>query len=70
MNEQKFEILNNLVEMTRSIGEPDKDLVILGDGNTSALISEQTFWVKASGAQMHNIDSYGFTEIFTERALN
>jgi len=70
MNELKFEILNNLVELTRSIGAPEKDLVILGDGNTSAFISERSFWVKASGAQMNNIDNSGFTEVYTEKALD
>lgn len=67
--DHKFEILDNLVELTCSIGKPEKDLVILGDGNTSAFVSDQSFWVKASGAQMHNINRAGFTEVFTQKVL-
>lgn len=69
MNEVKNKILEELVTMSRSIGEPEKDLVILGDGNTSAFISQESFWVKASGAQLNGIDQSGFTEVNTEKAL-
>jgi len=44
------QLLEELVEMSRKLGEPAADCVILGEGNTSARIDEETFWVKASGA--------------------
>lgn len=65
----KTEILNNLVEMSRILGNPGKDYVILGDGNSSARIDEHSFWVKASGAQMNEIQAAQFTELNTEQVL-
>lgn len=69
MDASKGKILDELVVLSRSIGHPEKDLVILGDGNTSAFISEESFWVKASGSQLNGIDRSGFTEVNTEKAL-
>jgi rhamnose utilization protein RhaD (predicted bifunctional aldolase and dehydrogenase) len=56
-------ILETLVGMSRRLGEPDRDLVILGDGNTSARIDDETFWVKASGAMLNEISADGFTQV-------
>ena len=52
-----------LVEMSRALGEPAADCVILGEGNTSARIDEETFWVKASGAQLPTITAEGFVRV-------
>lgn len=62
-NENTFAILDSLVSMSRRLGEPERDLVILGDGNTSARIDADTFWVKASGAMLHGIGRDGFTQM-------
>jgi rhamnose utilization protein RhaD (predicted bifunctional aldolase and dehydrogenase) len=35
---------------------------ILGEGNTSARIGDDTFWVKASGSQLSNLDENGVVE--------
>ncbi len=56
-------ILETLVGMSRRMGEPSRDLVILGDGNTSARIDAETFWVKASGEMLDGISADGFTQI-------
>jgi len=56
-------VLQALVEMSRKLGRPDRDLVILGEGNTSALCDDGTFWVKASGAQLPTIDAGGFVRM-------
>ena len=48
-------ILDQLIRMTRRLGDPSKDYVILGEGNTSARVDDETFWVKASGSGMENI---------------
>ena len=61
--DNKEQILQQLVALSRSIGEPAKDLVILGDGNTSALIDERSFYVKASGSMLDGIGADGFTEV-------
>jgi len=49
------EIPDNLVKMSRDLGMPDKDYVILGDGTSSARVDGETYYVKASGARMENI---------------
>lgn len=55
--------LQTLVEMTRTLGDPARDLVIIGEGNTSLRIDDATFWVKASGQQMARIDRAGFVAV-------
>jgi len=57
------QLLAELVEMSRALGEPAADCVILGEGNTSARIDEETFWVKASGAQLPTITAEGFVRV-------
>ncbi len=55
--------LTDLVNMTRALGEPAKDYVIIGEGNTSMRIDDESFYVKASGHQMHNISESGFVAV-------
>ena len=55
--------LNNLVEMTRTIGKPENDYVIIGEGNTSCVIDDDTFYVKSSGHQMNGITENGFVAV-------
>lgn len=55
--------LNALVNLSRALGDPTKDYVIIGEGNTSARIDESTFYVKASGQQMESIDERGFVAV-------
>jgi len=52
-----------LVEMSRTLGAPAADYVILGEGNTSARIDDESFWVKASGAQLPKITAEGFVRV-------
>ena len=61
--------LNALVACSRRLGNPALDYVILGEGNTSARIDEETFWVKASGAELHSIGSAGFVRVRFDRVL-
>ncbi len=57
------QLRTELVEMSRGLGDPAADCVILGEGNTSARIDEETFWVKASGAQLPMITADGFVRV-------
>ncbi len=68
MADQK-EILNQLIEMSRSLGDPARDLVILGEGNTSARVDEKTFFVKASGKELRTADQHSFVRVSLERVL-
>lgn len=45
-------ISESLVDLTRSLGEPAKDLVILAEGNTSERLPDGRVAVKASGVHM------------------
>ncbi len=55
--------LDSLIDMTRALGEPAKDYVIIGEGNTSMRLDAESFAVKASGQQMHNIAADGFVAL-------
>lgn len=61
--------LKQLVTMSKHLGDPTNDYVILGEGNTSALNPDGTFWVKASGHQLPSIDASGFVRVSLSRAL-
>jgi rhamnose utilization protein RhaD (predicted bifunctional aldolase and dehydrogenase) len=46
------EVPDELVALTRRIGDPAADLVVLAEGNTSLRLSDDRFVVKASGSRM------------------
>lgn len=52
--------IDALVELTRALGEPDRDYVIIGEGNTSMTVDARSFAIKASGQAMRQIDADGF----------
>ncbi|MBN1979146.1 MAG: class II aldolase [Anaerolineae bacterium] len=62
-------LLEQLIEMTREIGEPARDYVIQGEGNTSARIDGDTFWIKASGADPVSADARSFLRVRLGDAL-
>jgi rhamnose utilization protein RhaD (predicted bifunctional aldolase and dehydrogenase) len=62
-------ILSQLLDMSRLLGDPALDYAILGEGNTSARADAETFWVKASGAEMRTIDAAGFVQVRFEPVL-
>lgn len=59
-------VLQALVEMSRKLGQPERDLVMLGEGNTSALCDDGTFWVKASGTELRTIEAEGFVQLWLQ----
>lgn len=63
------DILQQLVQMSRTLGDPAKGLAILGEGNSSARIDDDTFWVKASGTTMGSIDASGFVRVSISKVL-
>ena len=52
-----------LVDLSRSLGEPEKGYAILGEGNTSARIDADSFWVKASGSSLRTMDPSGLVRV-------
>lgn len=63
------DVLSRLVAMSRHLAEPERDYVILAEGNTSARIDGDTFWLKASGRMMAGIDESGFVAMRFEPVL-
>lgn len=58
-----MEVLVQLVKMSRLLGQPEWDCVILGEGNTSARVDEESFYVKASGHQLPILGPEGFVRV-------
>ena len=63
------DILASLVSMSNELGDPRNDFVILGEGNTSARLGEDTFAVKASGTSLCSIHAGQFVEVSFEGVL-
>lgn len=57
------DVLNELVQMSRRLADPVLDYVMLGEGNTSAGVDENTFFVKASGVTLREIPESGFVRV-------
>ena len=57
------ELLRQLVEMSRYLGDPSRTYAILGEGNSSARIDGDTFYVKASGTRLATISEAGFVRV-------
>ena len=66
---KRDEVLKKLVKLSRSLGKEEKKYVILGEGNVSAKIDENSFWIKASGAQLKNIRDKDFVDVKTSMIL-
>lgn len=62
-NREAETILLQLIHLSQELGREDRQLAILGEGNVSADIGDGTFWVKASGSQLGNIDESGFSRV-------
>jgi len=63
------QILKQLIEMSRSLGDPSRNLVILGEGNTSAKVDDKIFFVKASGKELRTADANSFAAVSLPRML-
>jgi rhamnose utilization protein RhaD (predicted bifunctional aldolase and dehydrogenase) len=61
--------LEDLVALSRNLGDPALDAVILGEGNTSIAVDERTFLVKGSGCQLASITTNDFVLLRRDRVL-
>lgn len=59
-------VLQVLIDMSHELGRLERDLVILGEGNTSAVCDDGTFWVKGSGTQLRTVGAEGFVRLYLE----
>jgi rhamnose utilization protein RhaD (predicted bifunctional aldolase and dehydrogenase) len=62
-NADNAAILEQLIWLSHEVGREERQLAILGEGNTSARCGDGSFWVKASGSQLGNITAQGFSHI-------
>src|SRR5437870_10961593 len=62
-------VIKELIVLSRSLGDPGRDLAILGEGNTSALVDDSLFLVKASGKELRTADKESFVGVSMSRAL-
>lgn len=63
------ELLQALTTLSHELGREERQLAILGEGNTSARADDGTFWVKASGSQLATITEAGFTQVKMDAIL-
>ena len=57
------DVLEQLIGMSQSLGDPANDYVILGEGNTSVRADEDSFWVKASGTELVRASRDSFVRV-------
>jgi len=57
------DVLEQLIGMSQSLGDPANDYVILGEGNTSVRADADSFWVKASGTELVRASRDSFVRV-------
>ena len=62
-------ISKRLLGLSLELGKPGNRLAILGEGNTSALVDDDTFFVKASGSQLGTLDPRQLPQVRFDRIL-
>lgn len=58
----RAERLQALIALSHNLGAPERDLAILGEGNTSARLDAGTFIVKASGSSLGTLTEHDVVE--------
>jgi len=63
------EIQDQLLQLSHELGKEERELAILGEGNTSAKIDDQTFLVKASGSSLKTLGENDVTACHFDSVL-
>lgn len=61
-NPPAAETLPRLLSLSHQLGREERQLALLGEGNTSARLTADTFLVKASGSNLGSLTETGLTE--------
>ena len=61
--------MDQLVQMSLNLAKPENEYVILGEGNTSTRVDENTFFVKQSGTYLATASKNSFVEVRFEPSL-
>jgi rhamnose utilization protein RhaD (predicted bifunctional aldolase and dehydrogenase) len=67
MSEDKLRA--QLIALSRELGREDRELAILGEGNTSVDCGDGTFWVKASGSSLGTLGESDVSRVRFEPIL-
>ena len=59
-------LINQLLSLSRNLGKTEQDYVILGEGNISGKVDENTFWVKASGTSLGTLGEKDLVQVLFE----
>ena len=78
MTDTAADARRTVVDLSRRLGDPAADLVILGEGNTSVALADGSFLVKASGASLHRaaeddfvrLDRTAVLDVVADRSLD
>jgi rhamnose utilization protein RhaD (predicted bifunctional aldolase and dehydrogenase) len=65
----KESILQELVALSHHLGEEGREYVVVGEGNTSARIDTDTFWIKTSGSYLSTLKPDDFVQVNRRRVL-
>ena len=57
------DLLHTIVELSRTLGEPARQLIVLAEGNTAVRTGPDTMLVKATGASMATAGPTDFVEV-------
>ncbi len=63
-------VLEELIQLSRELGRDDRQLAMLGEGNTSADIGDGTFWVKGSGSEMATAGENSFARVSLDAVMD
>lgn len=61
-NPPPTDVVSRMLELSHQLGREERKLAILGEGNTSARVSDDTFVVKASGSNLATLARADVTE--------
>ncbi len=63
------QIINDLLKLSHELGREERGLAILGEGNTSAKLDANTFFVKASGTCLGTLKRQDVVECRVDKVL-
>ena len=61
---------DDLIALSRNLGEEARQFAILGEGNTSVDCGDGTFWVKASGSSLATLEEKGVSRVRFEPVVD
>lgn len=67
---RREDILQQLIDMSHWLGDSGRGLAALGEGNSSAKINDNSFFVKATGSRMGTMSSENVVEMDLSQVLD